>query len=87
MSNKNRQKVYPQRNDSLWELIVMDLLYTFLKQLMSNQSSKHLSILMAALLCSSCHRQSLEEGYFSTAKIPIHIDWSVCGLTPQHFSM
>ncbi len=52
---------------------------------------KHTYLIGFACICcfifTACHRQALEDLEYGTAKIPVHIDWSVSGVTPQNVTM
>ena len=46
-----------------------------------------LFILFINWLLTSCHRQLLEDWYYTKAMIPISVDWSVCDVNPQNVSV
>ena len=46
-----------------------------------------LFILFINWLLTSCHRQLLEDWYYTKAMIPISVDWSICDVNPQNVSV
>ena len=47
----------------------------------------HIILLLQCTLLCSCHRQMLEEWYFTKAKIPISVNWEECRINPQNVSL